>query len=320
MWLNVAISALALASTLAAFGGETWRRGTEPFIERVTIRGWLSLTCLLVAFALGLLKEERANAAQSASTARESELTDNVKRLGGELSEKTTELSQIQGRLENTQSALEVNVQNLSDARFMRLEIEFQSLSAVNKQYFHGLTYLRRTGSQDVIDDSGHPLVIYAGDAISAVLDAKPSSIVGLQIGSESYQLDPPSSLGARTTQFAAKGNHSEAMTVRIINPEKASGSIKWFVTANTTVRQDQEFKKLLATTQVPDRIKAMYVIVDKPGAAIHRTPDASSEVIERPEPGFLVKRILSANSWSEIQMPGGKMGWIADVALSSLE
>jgi hypothetical protein len=55
--LNVALVVIATASTLAAFGGETWEKGDAPILKRITPRGWASLSFLLLAFALGITKE-----------------------------------------------------------------------------------------------------------------------------------------------------------------------------------------------------------------------------------------------------------------------
>src|SRR2546425_3581493 len=55
--LNLALATFGLAGTLAAFGGETWEKGTGPILQRVTRRGWVALACLVIAFILGGIKE-----------------------------------------------------------------------------------------------------------------------------------------------------------------------------------------------------------------------------------------------------------------------
>ena len=59
VFLNVALLVIGTMATLAAFGGETWRDGSEPILERVTTRGWISLMCLVLALAIGTIKEVR---------------------------------------------------------------------------------------------------------------------------------------------------------------------------------------------------------------------------------------------------------------------
>jgi hypothetical protein len=298
MWLNFALSVLALGSTLSAFGGETWRKGEAAFIARVTWRGWLSLFFLLAAFGLGTLKEVRSDNAKAAADIQQKEM---------------------QRRLMQTQAALEMNLNSLSDEKFMLVEARFQSLSDISRQVFHGLTYLSAAPHQPVIDDMGEPLVIFAGDHIEAVQDTSPGALVALRIGEELYQLEAPGAFGIKATAFAAKGRHSEPMAVSVDNIDKVKGSIKWFVTSNATVRQDAEFKKLLARTEIPDKMKAMFQIVGVSGAVINAAPRADARVIERPDSGFLVKRIIKTPAWSEVQMPGGRTGWIRNEALQPL-
>jgi hypothetical protein len=56
-FVNIALLIIGTTATLAAFGGETWKRGAEPLLERITPRGWISLMCLLLVLALGTVKE-----------------------------------------------------------------------------------------------------------------------------------------------------------------------------------------------------------------------------------------------------------------------
>jgi hypothetical protein len=56
-FLGIALLVLGATSTGAAFGGKTWKEGPEPFLERVTTRGWLSVSCLVLALLLGIWKQ-----------------------------------------------------------------------------------------------------------------------------------------------------------------------------------------------------------------------------------------------------------------------
>jgi hypothetical protein len=58
--LNISLLIVGAMATLAAFGGETWRRGEEPILKRITVRGWISLFCLVLALSLGIVKELHA--------------------------------------------------------------------------------------------------------------------------------------------------------------------------------------------------------------------------------------------------------------------
>ena len=59
--INIFLLLFGVTGTLAAFGGETWRKTDEPLFNRITKRGWISLSCLLLALTFGIIKEVRNN-------------------------------------------------------------------------------------------------------------------------------------------------------------------------------------------------------------------------------------------------------------------
>ncbi|MGA2891021.1 MAG: hypothetical protein ABSE51_23615 [Terracidiphilus sp.] len=72
--LNIALLAVGSAATLAAFGGETWKKGESPIYRRITVRGWVSLLCLALALFLGVAREilaAKENAAAKAEADKE---------------------------------------------------------------------------------------------------------------------------------------------------------------------------------------------------------------------------------------------------------
>lgn len=60
MALNVLLLILGSVATLSAFGGDTWNKGKEPLLQRITPRGWVSLFCLAAALVLGTVKEVKS--------------------------------------------------------------------------------------------------------------------------------------------------------------------------------------------------------------------------------------------------------------------
>jgi hypothetical protein len=60
-FLNIVLLTCGFVGALAAFGGETWRKTDEPLLKRVTNRGWLSVSCLVLTLIVGVLKEVRSN-------------------------------------------------------------------------------------------------------------------------------------------------------------------------------------------------------------------------------------------------------------------
>jgi hypothetical protein len=68
LFLAVILLVLAATATMAAFGGDTRVKGTEPLLKRVTWRGWVSLSCLVGALVLGIVKEIRSASAGEQAT------------------------------------------------------------------------------------------------------------------------------------------------------------------------------------------------------------------------------------------------------------
>ncbi len=55
--IRILLLITALLGSLAAIGGETWKKDPVPFYKRVTLRGWIAVACMLSAFGLGVGKE-----------------------------------------------------------------------------------------------------------------------------------------------------------------------------------------------------------------------------------------------------------------------
>lgn len=111
LFLTITLAVLGFAGSLAAFGGEAWRQNDLPLLRRVTRRGWVALTCLVLAFAIGIVKEVR-----SARITNESERksTDQQARLNAQL----TQIEALQKRLHESAEA-----QKTMTRRFAELQL-----------------------------------------------------------------------------------------------------------------------------------------------------------------------------------------------------
>jgi hypothetical protein len=103
-FLNIVLLVIGTMATLAAFGGETCREGSEPILERITARGWISLMCLVLALAIGTIKEirtEREDAISEATEAREKA------EAGRKQAEQSLQLAESNSRLTLANKSLE---------------------------------------------------------------------------------------------------------------------------------------------------------------------------------------------------------------------
>ena len=128
IFLNVALLIIGAASTMAAFGGKTWRDGTEPILERITARGWISLMCLVLAVTLGVTKEVRSQMAdtlarsnsdkeKAAAQARARESQLEMKLANAGVDNLKLSAKGAQDKLELTESRLEATQGTLNEVR-----------------------------------------------------------------------------------------------------------------------------------------------------------------------------------------------------------
>lgn len=127
IFLNIVLLCVATAATLAAFGGDTWdkEKKNEPFLHRVTLRGWISLGCLFAALILGVSKEieTKADAAKekaadkAAADANERLLTAQLANTQQNLAEARSRLDKVLGVLATTQKTLGSVQSDLGTAR-----------------------------------------------------------------------------------------------------------------------------------------------------------------------------------------------------------
>src|SRR5271156_3777458 len=119
--LNVALLLIGTMATLAAFGGQTWRDGPEPILARITARGWISLMCLVLAFAIGTIKEvitEREDAINEAQVAREkAEAVRKQAEQSLQLAESNSQLDLARKSLEDLRKIDQITQDRLSDTK-----------------------------------------------------------------------------------------------------------------------------------------------------------------------------------------------------------
>ena len=94
--INVLLLGLAAVSALAAFGGETWRKSEEPFVRRVTRRGWWALGCMLATLVLGVVKEVRSGASEREAQLRQETTESRLTRASTDLRELRAGLASVE--------------------------------------------------------------------------------------------------------------------------------------------------------------------------------------------------------------------------------
>jgi hypothetical protein len=57
LFLNITLVITGFMFSISAIGGDTYNKGSQPLLERITKRGWLSIICLLLTLGCGVAKE-----------------------------------------------------------------------------------------------------------------------------------------------------------------------------------------------------------------------------------------------------------------------
>jgi len=120
-FFNIVLLVIGTMATLAAFGGLTCRDGPEPILERITVRGWISLMCLVLALAVGAIKEirtQREDAISEATAAREkAEAGRKQAEQSLQLAESNSRLTLANKSLEDLRKIDQITQDSLSDTR-----------------------------------------------------------------------------------------------------------------------------------------------------------------------------------------------------------
>jgi len=188
--VNLALLILGTTGALAAFGGETWKKGEEPLLRRITARGWLALACMVATLTLGIAKEIRNTATAAEAAARQRELENVQSDLKKELTRTTDQLSDTRTKL----AAVEPNILQamIVATAGIRRETDF-STASVDGQPLQALISGR----------TGAPLALYGGDHLDYTIfcdeaagrtpgssfGRRPADLI-LHVGSTAYPLD----------------------------------------------------------------------------------------------------------------------------------
>jgi hypothetical protein len=65
LFINIMLLTFGFVGAITAFGGETWTKTEAPLPKRITIRGWVSISCLALALTFGIIKEIRTSYASA---------------------------------------------------------------------------------------------------------------------------------------------------------------------------------------------------------------------------------------------------------------
>lgn len=158
--INLTLLILGTVGTLTAFGGETWKKSSDPLLQRITLRGWLALTCILSTLGLGILKERINSESSARSEIAKKELESNLVATAENLKTAREQLDNVTTDLRNTRlklSSLEPRI----------LQAIVTTTKGIRREADYATPHISGGSINHVISGrSGRPLVLYGGDFI----------------------------------------------------------------------------------------------------------------------------------------------------------
>lgn len=214
--LNILLLVAGAAGTLAAFGGETWRKGGEPLVARINTRGWVSLGCLLIALAFGVAKETlgaaRAESSAKRAARAEADLQERLDATGRELADTQEKLSDAEANLRQAMDAATEAVARTIDHPF------FDS----------------RQGTSMVRSVAGGPLKVLAGEVIEYhIIELDSGSHQDIRVRIRGPTRTHTHSLSASNGRILVAGQPFEWMEVQLQYPPDLVFSMKMAVTSS---------------------------------------------------------------------------------------
>jgi hypothetical protein len=227
--INVVLLSLGFIGAVVAFGGDTWLKIDAPIHKRITRRGWVSVSCLLLALALGVWKEFRTDRA-AADSAKERERLE-------------SELKAANSKLEASRKALVTFEPNILAAMYSLTE------RIVRESDFAFVSLAGRDTVIPVSTETNTPLKLYGGDEFeySVFCDRRlgtygeERSGIFLEVGGREYPL-----VGSHGS-FRVAGPIGAAMDERIKNPQRLTDcDIKIIVRSTDRARIKVQYASLL--------------------------------------------------------------------------
>ncbi len=310
---TIVLAVAGLGALLTGFGGDTWRKGPEPFLQRITRRGWVSLAFVLIALIAG----------EPTHT----------------LAETSTQIGDRQRSAIETAFSKAVEIPREADGCAV-------TLSGAPEQTLpsrHGDTMLLYWGDKlqyrivpqsrpekprrpdprgDLLEDTAR-MKNYEeemGRYRRRVRSLQPPSLselktLRLKAGDRKYELFRSSSKGS----LEISGNSPKPMDAIIVNPLGLKGVELEIAVSTDPARGLKEFKNLVLDSAFSEFARRRYQAVTADLLRLRKTADTTSPILTQLPRGSFVEVLQTADSWSEIATPEGRRGWVASEYLGEI-
>lgn len=260
MFLSVLTLILTFASTIAAFGGQTWLEA-GPFLKRITARGWASIAFLSLALLAGIDKE-----LQQAASDKEQRNT--IDDLNVELRQANSQLSQARSDLSKLGAESEVQAERLSgtrtdlDATRKTLSLSQAALAQQNEANFISLVSPDSQFTQVVADiefrhsfNSSVPLIRLLWPSVPRDLEDWVTLVFSIYTqaeGKTNLIIDPGESADTITATLDERLKQLTPASVGSENPVLAAGDKLAQETPIRVLLSGEDSRKLLISRMIP--------------------------------------------------------------------
>lgn len=257
--INVGLLFLGFLGAAAAIGGDTWHRGDDPALMRITRRGWLAIIALSLTLFLGVAKEFRArDAAENAASdllALQQQLHETNTRLkdaassrnllANQLGDANRKLVQAQSSLQSAHTKLEKAERSLSALEPSILESMFELTERIPRE--QDFAFVQFTGRNVEIPRSSETdtaLQLYGGDVFEYHLfcdrQIHPDELI-LDTGFRRYPIIENSG------EIRISGPIGTALRGAVLNRQRRSDcGMKIIVRSTDRTRTQKQFDTLL--------------------------------------------------------------------------
>ena len=218
--INILFLLFGSIATFAAFGGETWEKNDKPLIKKITVRGWISLFCLVGALSIGITKEVE-NSRTKAIAAKRNEKAQ--AELLANLDSTNSELVETKNRLKITEERLLSAVEEATHRIPKEIDHPF---------YQTGMTHNNVVNSYQTQE----PLLLMAGEILDFAIHGEGErrpDLISFIIGTRRYLLHSPSG------NIRVIGFEGELMPVLVDFPRGLTFAIK--MTVLSTIRKSMK-------------------------------------------------------------------------------
>ena len=319
MAINIFLAIFGLIGTLSAFGGRTWNDGAEPLMERITKRGWLSLSCLIVAFSLGVAKEIKTYKISQQKDKENNELSMELTSLKDSLNVVRGQLIDASSKIHETGIKIDQSVSSFGEQSVLQLEEAFKLAVDIPIEYDDWVITLNGAPVTKIPGRKTNPMELYWGDIFEYTFiddgySDEPELLesVKLRIANEEYDLHNGGASVFEHGEIRIYGNTPHAMTGEILNPyELENIKIKIFVRSTDASRGQEEFKKLILNSQFSEIGKRLYKVVNTNILRLRAEPNSNSQIRSTLKKGSFVRVLHEQDGWYEITTPKNRQGWV---------